>query len=95
LLADEFLGIYSTGLSGKHDHVGQLKSGPSVKTYALSEARIVALCKDVVLLSYLATWVRQGASTTSTPELTYISSVWKFHEGSWRNVFSQDTRAGD
>jgi hypothetical protein len=93
LLAKDFLGVYSTGFSGRSDHVGRLASGPTVHEYTLSEPKVTVLSKDVVVLSYLATWSRRGADPGAEQELTYISSVWKQREGTWENVFSQDTPA--
>jgi len=93
LLADDFLGVYSTGFAEKNEHVGQLAAGPVAKSYSLSQARIQSLCEDVVLLSYKAQWVRVRATPSDAQELMYISSVWRRREGVWRNVFSQDTIA--
>jgi hypothetical protein len=92
LLADNFLGVYSTGFAGRDEHVGQLGSGPSVRSYSLSNARGMHLCPGTVILSYLATWSRHRPESTTQQERTYISSIWKQEQGIWRNVFSQDTR---
>ena len=94
LLADNFLGVYSTGLAGRDEHVGQLASGPTVKSYSLSNARVIHLCPGAVVLSYLAIWSRHGSESPARQERMYISSIWQQQHGVWRNVFSQDTKAG-
>jgi hypothetical protein len=93
LLADDFLGVYSSGFAGKADHCGQLADGPTVAAYELSEARVLELAADVVLLAYRARWVGAGARGTGTATTMYVSSVWRRTEAGWRNVFSQDTPA--
>ena len=93
LLTEDFLGVYSSGFAGRDEHVGQLVSGPSVRSYSLSNARVMHLCPGTVVLSYLATWARHGLESATQQERTYISSIWKLEHGVWRNVFSQDTRA--
>jgi hypothetical protein len=94
LLAENFLGVYSTGFAGRQEHTDQLRFGPTVLTYALSEPRVTHLCQGLAVLSYLATWSRQAATApVQLQERTYISSIWKQEDGNWRNVFSQDTKA--
>jgi len=93
LLADNFLGVYSTGFAGRDEHVGQLVSGPTVQSYSLSNSRVMHLCPDTVVLSYLATWSRHGSESPARQERMFISSIWQQQHGVWRNVFSQDTKA--
>ncbi|MBL0121828.1 MAG: nuclear transport factor 2 family protein [Betaproteobacteria bacterium] len=93
LLAENFLGVYSTGFAGRDEHVGQLAVGPIARAYSLSNARVIHLCPDTVVLSYLATWSRHGSGSDAGQERTYISSIWQHQNGVWRNVFSQDTKA--
>ncbi len=93
LLADDFLGVYSSGFAGKEAHTGQLQDGPTVAAYELSEARLLELSKDVVLLSYRANWVRQKGRGVGEVETMYITSIWRHNDGEWKNIFSQDTRA--
>lgn len=93
LLADDFLGVYSSGFAGKEAHTGQLKDGPTVAAYELSEARLLELSKDVVLLSYRANWVRQKGQGVGEGETMYITSIWRRINGEWKNIFSQDTQA--
>ena len=93
LLADDFLGVYSSGFSGREEHANQLKNGPTVAGFDLSQGRIQVLAEDVALLSYCAEWTR--SSSTGEGELVreFITSIWRRVGGVWRNVFSQDTTA--
>ena len=88
LLADDFLGVYPTGFAGREEHAGQLSGGPTVGRFELSDERIVELAPGVVLLAYRAEYVRPGSDDV---EAMYVSSIWSRRDGTWRNVFSQDT----
>ena len=90
LLTDDFLGVYSSGMAGKADHAAQLAEGPTVAEYSLSDAKILILAKDVVLLSYLARWKR---IREDVQEAMYVTSIWKKTGAGWLNIFSQDTKA--
>ncbi|MDH3892440.1 MAG: nuclear transport factor 2 family protein [candidate division Zixibacteria bacterium] len=93
LLEDSFLGVYGAGFAGKSDHTGQLRDGPTVARFDLSEARILVLSDQVVLLSYRAEWVKHESTSENAKELTYITSIWRSVDGAWKNIFSQDTPA--
>jgi len=95
LLADDFLGVYHSGFAGKDQHLGQLRSGPTVASYELFDARIQVLSDGVVLLAYRAEWIRQGEGREGDPETMYVTSIWRQEGAIWRNMFSQDTPAGD
>lgn len=87
-LADDFLGVYSSGFSGKEGHVGQLADGPVIANYRLSEVQLRSLGEDYALISYRADFLRcQG----SGDETMYVSSLWRWQDGGWINIFSQDT----
>ena len=90
LLADDFLGVYSTGMAGKEEHAAQLVGGPTVADYFLSDAKTLVLAEDTVLLSYLAYWTRVA---NGKQEVMYITSIWKRTGQIWLNIFSQDTKA--
>ncbi|WP_425050020.1 DUF4440 domain-containing protein [Psychromarinibacter sp. S121] len=92
LLAGDFLGVYSTGFSGRDGHVEQLADGPTVATFALSLARTVALGEGRVLLAYRADYRRTGATGA---EAMYVSSIWEKRGDRWLNTFSQDSNAAD
>ena len=94
LLADDFLGVYSDGFAGKAEHADQLRDGPTVAYYELSKARLKVLSKETVLLSYLAQWARQKGQVVGDREAMYVTSIWQYIDGSWQNVFSQDTPVG-
>ena len=90
LLTKDFLGVYPDGFSDKAVHMGQLDQGPSMAEYMLTEARLVVLGPDHVLLAYRADYRR---ALNPTWEAMYISSVWTRDDETWRNRFSQDTPA--
>ncbi len=90
LLSDDFLGVYTDGFADRATHVAQLADGPTVSDYSLSEARLMVLSDDIVLLAYRAEFRRPGEAQ---PESVLISSIWHEREGRWVNIFSQDTPA--
>ncbi len=89
LLSADFLGVYPTGYAGRGDHVDQLAGGPTVRSFELSEARLVAVSETAALLAYRASYVRTGDDPE--PESMYVSSLWCQRDARWVNVFSQDT----
>jgi hypothetical protein len=91
LLADDFVGLYPTGFAGRGDHIAQLVAGPTVRTFELSQARMLAVSETAMLLLYLAVYERTVEGTRE--ESMYVSSLWCRRDGAWLNVFSQDTPA--
>ncbi|WP_343081065.1 nuclear transport factor 2 family protein [Ostreiculturibacter nitratireducens] len=89
-LDDRFLGVYPDGFAGKEGHVRQLGQGPTVRSYDLSELRVMRLGEEYALLAYRATFIR---SECEEPEEMFVSSIWQRRPGGWINVFSQDTPA--
>ena len=87
-LAPDFLGVYPTGFAGRDEHVGQLEGGPTVDDYTINDARAVHLSSDHVLLAYRAVYRCPGSNRS---EEMYVSSIWSRIDGTWLNVFSQDT----
>jgi hypothetical protein len=92
LLSEDFLGVYTVGFADRAAHVAEVGKGPSVTDYALSDARLMVLTDDIVLLAYRCTLTRPGASD---PESVLISSIWEERDGAWVNTFSQDTPADE
>jgi hypothetical protein len=92
LLSADFLGVYPTGFSGREDHVGQLRKGPTVAEFELGEERLLVLSETAVVLAYRAEYVRTGRPS-SAREAMYVSSIWCRRDNDWVNVFSQDTPA--
>ena len=90
LLDSEFIGVYSDGLAGRDEHVGQLDEGPTISSYTLSEIAVTPLGNDHALICYCATFQR---TTRDTPERMYVSSIWRSQGNAWINIFSQDTPA--
>lgn len=88
LLSHDFLGVYTVGFADRGAHVAQVASGPTVIDYTLGEARLMVLADDMVLLAYKAEFTRPGEAAT---ESVLISSIWQERDGSWVNIFSQDT----
>jgi hypothetical protein len=93
LLAEDFLGVYTSGFADRSDHAGQLANGPTVAEFELHEARLMVLSDSHVLLSYRADWRRLSAGERSPAESMYVSSLWSRRAGRWVNVFSQDSSA--
>ena len=89
LLADDFVGVYPTGFADRSDHVGQIAAGPTVRSYELSDARMLGVSESAVLLSYRAVYAR--VNEAAQQEAIYVSSLWCRRRGYWVNVFSQDT----
>ena len=90
LLSDDFVGLYPTGFANLDDHAGELADGPSMASYAISEARVIEVSPQAVLLCYRADYQQVGESAT---EVMFISSLWVERDGRWWNTFSQDTPA--
>lgn len=90
LLSSDFLGVYPSGVATRTDHVQQLSDGPVMRTYALSQAQLIAVSPTAVLLSYRADFQRPAVAA---PEAMFVSSLWRHIDGRWQNTFSQDTPA--
>ncbi len=90
-LAEAFLGVYPSGFGDRTEHAAQLADGPTVADYEISGARAFWVATDHVMLSYRARYRRPNHDVVDE---MYVSSLWSLIDGSWRNVFSQDTPAG-
>jgi hypothetical protein len=88
LLPPDFLGVDTGGSNDLERHLAQLDDGPITAQFTLSEARLLHLGEDAVLLSYRADARAPGSQTE---ERFYISSLWQRREGRWWNTVSQDT----
>jgi hypothetical protein len=93
LLTDDFLGVYPSGFAGRDDHVRQLADGPTVASFELSEARLLVISDDAMMLSYRADSHPVAGTAHPEPAAMYISSLWCRRDGRWLNLFSQDTPA--
>lgn len=91
VLPGDFLGVDVDGFADLEAHLAELDDGPITAQYALSEARLLRVDEDAVLLSYRADARAPGAEVE---ERFYITSLWQRREGRWWNTFSQDTPAG-
>ena len=85
-----FLGVYPDGVAGRDAHAEQLRAGPTIRRYALDQARVMELGRDHALLSYRAIYQRPA---TPAEEIMYVTSIWKRDGAGWISVFSQDTPA--
>lgn len=94
MLSDDFLGVYPTGFANRTDHVGQLADGPTVATFALHDARMIAVSESAEMLSYRAEFERRTSDASSGVQAMYVSSLWCRRGEKWLNVFSQDTPGG-
>jgi hypothetical protein len=92
LLSHDFLGVYTVGFADRAAHVAQLADGPTISEFSLGEARLMALSDDMVLLAYRAQFTRPGEDAA---EAVLISSIWSERDGTWVNIFSQDTPSAD
>jgi hypothetical protein len=90
LLSDDFVGVYPSGFANRADHTDELADGPSIASYAITDAKLIDVSTDAALLCYRADYRRPSHSTV---EVMFISSLWVQREGRWWNTFSQDTPA--
>ena len=88
LLAEDFLGAYPDGFAGRAAHVGQLEDGPTVESYEIGEEHLRPLGPDHMLYAYRARFTRLRADLA---EEMLVSSIWERRNGTWINIFSQDT----
>ncbi|UWQ73376.1 nuclear transport factor 2 family protein [Leisingera sp. M658] len=88
MLSEDFLGVYPSGFSGKAGHCDQLKDGPVMAQFRLSDAQLRVITEQAVLLSYRA---RYRSSGSSCWQVMLISSLWEKSASGWLNTFSQDT----
>ncbi|WP_254055731.1 nuclear transport factor 2 family protein [Ruegeria sp. EL01] len=88
LLSPDFLGVYPSGFANRDDHVGQFADAPTMATFELSDAKLMVLTPDIVLLSYRADYQRPN---TAVWEAMLISSLWERRNEVWVSSFSQDT----
>jgi len=95
LLADNFLGVYSSGFDGKDGHCEQLASGPTVTAYELSNVLMKILSPHMALLSYRADFSRPSSQNACVKQIMFVSSIWQNFNGRWLNIFSQDTAADE
>ena len=91
LLADDFLGVYDSGFSSKHEHVAQVAQGPTVSRFEVEIPRLLRLSSGLALLAYRANWRDRNGNARSA----YITSVWARGKDGWRNIFSQDTECAE
>lgn len=90
LLSEDFIGVFPTGFANRDDHTDDLADGPSIASYAITDARLIDVSAAAALLCYRAEYRQPSQSTT---EVMFISSLWVQRQARWWNTFSQDTPA--
>ena len=90
LLPPDFLGVDTDGVNDLERHLAQLADGPITADFALSEAQLLRVGQDAVLLSYRAD---ARAPREQAAETFFITSLWQRRGDRWWNTFSQDTPA--
>ena len=88
LLSSDYLGVYTTGFSDRDEYIRALANGPVVASFDISESRLLVVADDSILYSYRADFRTAAGGPV---EVMFISSLWCEREGTWVNVFSQDT----
>ncbi|RLE20496.1 MAG: nuclear transport factor 2 family protein [Actinobacteria bacterium] len=88
LLSSDYLGVYTTGFSGRDDYIAALANGPIAASFEISQSQMFVLSDTEVLYSYRADFKSQKDGPA---EAMYISSLWCLRDDRWVNVFSQDT----
>jgi hypothetical protein len=91
LLASDFVGLYPTGFANRSQHTGQLRDGPTMASFMITHATVVAISDDAALLCYRADYYPVRRGVRGDLETMYVSSLWCEIDGRWLNVFSQDT----
>ncbi len=83
--------MYSTGFANREQHAAQLKAGPMVLSYEISQAQLLIIQQDLVMLVYRADYFRPASAAVR--DSMYVSSLWRCYPTGWLNLFSQDTGA--
>lgn len=89
LLSEDFLGVYPSGFADRDEHASLLVGGPTVLSHTVSDARLIGISEDAVMLCYRA----EHESPSRMREVMYVSSLWQRRDGRWWNTFSQDSPA--
>lgn len=92
LLSTDYLGVYTTGFSGRDDYIAALADGPIAASFEISQSQMFVLSNTSVLYSYRADFTSRE---DGPPEAMYVSSLWCLRDDRWVNVFSQDTPSGE
>ncbi|MEX0340461.1 MAG: DUF4440 domain-containing protein [Arenibacterium sp.] len=87
-LSKDFIGVYPSGLSDREGHAEQLSDGPSILSYQITSPQFQIIGPGCAMLIYHARYHRVGRTNA---EEMYVSSLWQWQDGTWRNRFSQDT----
>jgi RNA polymerase sigma factor (sigma-70 family) len=94
LCTEDYVAIYSDGTRLTLDEFCLMLLFVEIRSYSLSEVRLVSLGPDAAILLYKAKSQTVVLGET-LDEQTQHSSTWVRRNGEWRNVFYQETRIED
>ncbi len=90
VVAADFVGIYSDGISGMKKEMDDMQKW-DMKSFAISDYNVVSSGADIVMSSYKVmiegTYDGKDASGTF-----YCGSVWKKHGSEWQAVFHTNVK---
>ncbi len=93
LLADDFTGLYDTGLLNKAEWVKQIDDVYTVDDYTIIDPRVLHPSPNTALLLYTGACKGTGAWADYCSHTSRISDMWVKRNGQWFDLFSQDTTA--
>jgi hypothetical protein len=93
LLADDFVGMYDFGFFNKSEWVKQIDEQYTVDDYTIENPKILRPSPTTALLLYTATCKGTGEWSEFCSHASRISDLWVERDGSWLDLFSQDTAA--
>src|SRR5262245_24611848 len=91
MFVDESMAI--TAYGGRITGEEQLKvlADLELTSYTLTNAKVVAITKDVAILSYVFRMKGKFKGKELPGQPVYATSVWALRDGQWRSMFYQET----
>jgi hypothetical protein len=93
LLAEDFVGMYDFGFFTKLEWVKQIDEQYTLDDYTMRDIKLLHPSPKVALLLYTATCKGTGEWAEFCSHASRISDLWVERDGSWLDLFSQDTIA--
>lgn len=89
-LADDYVGIYEAGIVNKNEEIQSVKD-VDLKTFSLTDQKVVFPTHDVAILTYKATasGAYKGIDYTSAYN---VSTTWVKKDGKWLNTFHTEIK---
>lgn len=89
-LAEDFVGVDSSGLTIKKLEIVEYVVEQNVNDYSINEVNVVALSENIALVTYRATqhYTYKGQEGASN---VVVSSIWINRSGEWLNILHQET----